>query len=91
MTMTGEHAQNAAAIALTEPHAGSDQRAIRTRATREADEFVVSGEKLWITNWLRAGLVLLLARTEPAGISVLLVEKEPGSPELPGLSIAPLE
>jgi len=79
-----------AAMALTEPHAGSDLRAIRTRAEREGDEYLVSGEKLWITNGLRAGLVLLLARTEP-GISVLVVEKEQGRHELPGLSIAPLE
>jgi alkylation response protein AidB-like acyl-CoA dehydrogenase len=80
-----------AAIALTEPHAGSDLRAIRTRAEREGDEYVLRGEKVWITNGLRAGVVLLLARTEPAGISVLVVEKEAGAAELPGLTIAPLE
>jgi alkylation response protein AidB-like acyl-CoA dehydrogenase len=79
-----------AAMALTEPHAGSDLRSIRTRAERAGDDYVLSGEKLWITNGLRAGLVVLLVRTEPAGISVLLVEKGPGLPELPGLSIAPL-
>jgi butyryl-CoA dehydrogenase len=79
-----------AAMALTEPQAGSDLRAIRTRAVRDGDEYVVGGEKLWITNGLRAGIVLLLARTG-AGISVLVVEKEPGKAELPGLSIASLE
>jgi alkylation response protein AidB-like acyl-CoA dehydrogenase len=80
-----------AAIALTEPHAGSDLRAIRTRGERDGNEYVLSGEKVWITNGLRSGVVLVLARTEPAGISVLVVEKEPGQAELPGLSIAPLE
>ena len=80
-----------AAIALTEPQAGSDLRAIRTRAEREGDEYVLRGEKVWITNGLRAGVVLVLARTEPAGISVLVVEKEPEAAELPGLTIAPLE
>jgi alkylation response protein AidB-like acyl-CoA dehydrogenase len=80
-----------AAIALTEPHAGSDLRSIRTRAERDGKEYVVTGEKLWITNGLRAGLVILLVRTEPAGISVLLVEKEAGRTDLPGLSIAALE
>jgi butyryl-CoA dehydrogenase len=78
-----------AAMALTEPHAGSDLRAIRTRAAREGEEYVVSGEKLWITNGLRAGVVALLVRTE-AGESILLVEKEPGRADLPGLAIAPL-
>jgi alkylation response protein AidB-like acyl-CoA dehydrogenase len=80
-----------AAMALTEPHAGSDLRAIRTRAEREADDYVLSGEKVWITNGLRAGILLVLARTEPSGISVLVVEKEPSQAELPGLSIARLE
>jgi alkylation response protein AidB-like acyl-CoA dehydrogenase len=79
-----------AAMALTEPHAGSDLRAIRTRAERDADEYVVSGEKVWITNGLRAGVVMLLARTEPEGISVLVLEKEAGRARLPGLVIAPL-
>jgi butyryl-CoA dehydrogenase len=78
-----------AAIALTEPHAGSDLRSIRTRAERSGNGYLVSGEKLWITNGLRAGLVVLLAQAE-GGMSVLLVEKEPGRTELPGLSIAPL-
>src|SRR5919201_3217239 len=78
-----------AAIALTEPHAGSDLRSIRTRAERSGNGYLVSGEKLWITNGLRAGLVVLLAQAE-GGISVLLVEKEPGRAKLPGLSIAPL-
>src|SRR5262245_59285939 len=80
-----------AAMALTEPQAGSDLRAIRTRAEREGNEYVLRGEKVWITNGLRAGVVLVLARTEPAGISVLVVEKEPEEAGLPGLSISPLE
>jgi alkylation response protein AidB-like acyl-CoA dehydrogenase len=80
-----------AAIALTEPQAGSDLRAIRTRAQRDGDEYVLLGEKVWITNGLRAGMVLLLARTDAESLSVLVVEKEPGESELAGLTIAPLE
>jgi butyryl-CoA dehydrogenase len=80
-----------AAMALTEPQAGSDLRSITARAERDNGDYVVRGEKLWITNGLRAGLVLVLVRTEPAGLSVLLVEKEPDTAELPGLRIAPLE
>jgi alkylation response protein AidB-like acyl-CoA dehydrogenase len=79
-----------ASMALTEPHAGSDLRAIRTRAALDGDDYVISGEKVWITNGLRAGIVMLLTRTEPDGISVLVLEKEPDRADLPGLTIAPL-
>ncbi len=83
-------------FALTEPHAGSDLQAIRTRAVRSADGYELTGQKMWITNALRAGLVLVLARTDPEadpphrGMSALIVEKEPGQAQLPGLTIAPL-
>jgi alkylation response protein AidB-like acyl-CoA dehydrogenase len=83
------------AFSMTEPHAGSDVQAIRTRAVREGDEFVISGQKMWVTNGLRAGLVMLLAVTDPAaqprhaGMTAFIVEKEPGAAELPGLTIPP--
>jgi butyryl-CoA dehydrogenase len=46
-----------AAYSMTEPHAGSDVQAIRTRAVRDGDEWVLNGQKMWVTNGLRAGLV----------------------------------
>ncbi|MEW2504695.1 acyl-CoA dehydrogenase family protein [Amycolatopsis sp. NPDC047767] len=73
-----------AAMALTEPGGGSDLQAMRTRARRVDDGYVVDGTKTWITNARRAGLVALLCKTDPdaepkhRGISVLLMEKVPG-------------
>jgi butyryl-CoA dehydrogenase len=81
------------AYSMTEPHAGSDVQAIRTRATREGDDYVITGQKMWATNALRAGAIMLLAVTDPdaeqrhAGMSAFLIEKEPGVEELPGLTI----
>ena len=54
-----------AAFSMTEPHCGSDVQAIRTRAVREGDEWVVTGEKRWQANGLRAGLMALLVKTDP--------------------------
>jgi butyryl-CoA dehydrogenase len=81
-----------AAFSMTEPHAGSDVQAIRTVAVRDGDEFVITGQKMWVTNGWRAGLVMLLAKTDPAadpahtGITGFALEKEPES-EPPGLRI----
>jgi butyryl-CoA dehydrogenase len=86
-----------AAFAMTEPHAGSDLQAIRTRAERDGHEYVVTGEKTWITNSLRAALLVLLVKTDSAadpphtGTSTLIAEKEPGRSDLPGLTIAKLD
>lgn len=66
------------AIAMTEPGAGSDLQAIRTRAIRDGDDYIVNGSKLFITNGYLAGLIALAVKTDPAqraaGISVLMVE-----------------
>ena len=66
------------AFALTEPHAGSDAAAIRTSAERKGADYVLSGEKTWITNASHAGTFLVLAVTDPAkrskGISAFLVD-----------------
>lgn len=67
------------AIAMTEPGAGSDLQAIRTRATTDGDELVVSGQKTFISNGQTADLVLVACRTggEGAkGISLVVVESE---------------
>jgi butyryl-CoA dehydrogenase len=82
------------AYSLSEPDAGSDVAAIRTRAVREGDEYVVDGTKMWLTNGREAGLVVTLVRTDPdpgtrhRGMSVLLVEKEPG-PTSGGITVGP--
>ena len=93
-TATGEIRS---AFSMTEPHAGSDVQAIRTRAIRGGEEFVINGQKMWVTNGLRAGLLMLLAVTDPSaqprhtGMTAFIIEKEPGSPQQDGLTIpAPL-
>ena len=55
--------EQVAAIGVTEPDAGSDVAAIRTRAVRDGDEWVINGRKLYITNGVQADWVCLLART----------------------------
>jgi alkylation response protein AidB-like acyl-CoA dehydrogenase len=45
---------------------GSDVQSIRTTATRDGDDYVISGQKMWVTNGWRSGIVLLLAKTDPA-------------------------
>jgi len=69
-----------AAIAMTEPGAGSDLQGIRTTALRIGDHYVVSGSKTYITNGQNADLVVVVAKTDPAarakGISLILVESD---------------
>jgi citronellyl-CoA dehydrogenase len=54
-------------IAVTEPDAGSDVAGIRTRATRDGDEWVINGSKLYITNGTQADWLCLLCRTSDEG------------------------
>jgi citronellyl-CoA dehydrogenase len=64
-----------AALAISEPDAGSDVAAIRTRARRDGDDLVVNGSKMWITNGARADFLTMAVRTGGegyAGISLLL-------------------
>jgi alkylation response protein AidB-like acyl-CoA dehydrogenase len=83
------------AYSMTEPHAGSDVQAIRTRAVREGDEYVITGQKMWATNGLRSSGVMLLAKTDAdadpphRGMTAFIVEKEPNVHEQPGLTIPP--
>jgi alkylation response protein AidB-like acyl-CoA dehydrogenase len=82
-------------FSMTEPEAGSDVQAIRTRAVRDGDDYVVNGQKMWVTNGLRSGVVALLVKTDPEakpahrGMSCLLVEKQPGAAQDGGLTIPP--
>ena len=71
--------ERVAAIAMSEPGAGSDLQAIKTSARREGEHYVVNGAKTFITNGAHAGLVCLAVKTNQAvtgmrGISLLLVE-----------------
>ncbi|MDE3070032.1 MAG: acyl-CoA dehydrogenase family protein [Acidobacteriota bacterium] len=64
-------------LGITEPDAGSDVSGIKTRAVRDGDEYVINGSKTYITNGHRAGLILLVTKTDPDagydGFSLFLV------------------
>ena len=68
-----------AAIAMTEPGAGSDLQGIRTTAVDKGDHYVLNGSKTFISNGILADLVIVVARTNPdaghQGISLLVVER----------------
>jgi len=71
-------------IALTEPDCGTDLQAIRTRADREGDHFLINGTKQWITNAVQGNVLAVLVKTDlqaqprHRGMSLLLVEKRSG-------------
>ena len=74
------------AAALSERGAGSDLANVQCRATKDGDEYIVSGEKRWCGNALNADFIMLLARTEDSGegprargLESFLIEKERGS------------
>ncbi|GAP37216.1 acyl-CoA dehydrogenase family protein [Piscinibacter sakaiensis] len=72
--------ERVAAIAMTEPGAGTDLQRIKTSAVRDGDHYVVSGAKTFITNGLLADLVVVAVKTDPAakarGVSLLVLETE---------------
>ena len=73
---------------FTEPNTGSDLASLKTRAVREDNAYKVYGNKTWITHSVRADLMTLLVRSNPAekgyrGLSMLLAEKPRGSDERP--------
>jgi acyl-CoA dehydrogenase len=75
------------AVAVTEPDAGSDVAAIRTRATKDGAHYVINGSKLYITNGVHADLLFVAAKTDPnakgsRGISIFAVERN-----TPGLRV----
>jgi acyl-CoA dehydrogenase len=73
-----------AAIAMTEPGAGSDLQGVTTRALRDGDAYVINGAKTFITNGYMADLLCVVAKTEPGtgakGVSLVMVE----TADLPG-------
>jgi acyl-CoA dehydrogenase len=66
------------AIAMSEPGAGSDLAGIRTTARRDGDEWVINGQKTFISNGILSDVVIVVARTDPdaghKGISLIVVE-----------------
>jgi len=73
---------------FTEPNTGSDLGALRTRATKDGDDYRITGNKTWITHAARTHVMTLLARTNPdstdhRGLSMFLAEKTPGTDAAP--------
>jgi alkylation response protein AidB-like acyl-CoA dehydrogenase len=69
------------AMAITEPEAGSDAAAIKCRAERDGDEWVINGSKIFITNGSIADTIIVIAVTDPgagagAGVSAFIVERD---------------
>jgi alkylation response protein AidB-like acyl-CoA dehydrogenase len=79
-----------AAYALSEADAGSDPAAMATRAERHGDVYVLNGSKMWITNGGVADLIVVFAKTDPAGrakgVSAFVLERD----KVEGLTSAPI-
>ncbi len=87
------------AFSMSEPGLGSDVSAIRTKAVRDGDAYVINGQKMWLTNGGTSNLVAVLCRTDegqPEGaaphrsMTTFLIEKEPGfgpNATVPGLTV----
>ena len=71
-------------LALTEPDCGTDLQAIRTRAVRDSEDYVINGTKTWISNGIYGSCFALLVKTDPTtqpahkGMTMFLAEKTPG-------------
>lgn len=67
-----------AAIAMSEPGAGSDLKSIKCRAVRDGDHYVINGSKTFITNGYHADLILVVTKTDPEkgakGVSIVVIE-----------------
>ncbi len=82
------------AFGVTEPTSGSDTTSLATRAVKDGDHYVVTGQKVWTSRAFQSDLMLLLARTTPAvevkkkseGLSLFLVDMK-----TPGLTVKPLK
>ncbi|MEM0937064.1 MAG: acyl-CoA dehydrogenase family protein [Pseudomonadota bacterium] len=73
---------------FTEPNTGSDLGALRTKAVKDGDDWIINGNKTWITHAARTHVMTVLARTIPGttdykGLSMFLAEKTPGTDEAP--------
>ncbi len=74
------------ALAMTEPSAGSDLAALRSKAIKDGEEYVLNGSKVFITNGIHADMVVVAAKTDPTagakGVSLFMVDTS-----LPGFSV----
>ncbi len=85
------------AFSMSEPHCGSDVAAIRSKAVRDGDDYVLTGQKMWLTNGGSSNLVAVLVRTDDEAapessvykkMTTFLVEKPSGFGEVrPGLTV----
>ncbi|MGE5292649.1 MAG: acyl-CoA dehydrogenase family protein [Micromonosporaceae bacterium] len=84
------------AFSMSEPGLGSDVSAIRTKAVRDGDDYVINGQKMWLTNGATSNLVAVLCRTEEGhdaphrNLTAFLIEKKPGfgaNSTVPGLTV----
>ena len=89
-----------AAFSLSEPELGSDVQAIKASAKKQDDgAYEINGQKMWVTNGLRSGVVFVLVKTDPSaepaykGMTCFITEKEPGvaenTGEWAGLNVPP--
>ena len=89
-TATSGQKGTLAALALTEPGAGSDLKGVQTKAELDGDEWVINGSKMWITNAADAAYIVTLVRTAPErssrSLSMIIVPAD-----TPGLHIGPPE
>ncbi len=85
-----------AAFSMSEPGVGSDVAAIRTAAVRDGTDYVINGQKMWLTNGGSSTLVAVLCLTDEGhdtpyrNMTTFLIEKEPGfgaNPAVPGLTV----
>ena len=84
------------AFSMSEPGLGSDVAAIRTTAVRDGGDYVINGQKMWLTNGATSNLVAVLCRTSEGhharhrNMTTFLIEKEPGfgaNPTVAGLTV----
>ena len=81
-----------AALLMSEPHAGSDVQAIKTRAVKDGDDYVINGQKMWATNGLRSGICMTLTKTADTdppfkGMTMFIVDKDPGAQRSGGVIV----
>ncbi|TDP93834.1 acyl-CoA dehydrogenase family protein [Labedaea rhizosphaerae] len=81
-------------FSMSEPDLGSDVAAIKTRAKKDGDDYVIDGAKMWLTNGGSSNLIALLVKTDEGAdkahknLTTFLIDKEPGFGEVaPGLTI----
>jgi alkylation response protein AidB-like acyl-CoA dehydrogenase len=73
-----------AAFSLSEPEVGSDVQGIKATATKDGDDWVLNGQKMWVTNGLLSGVVFVLMKNDTkadppyTGMTCFITEKEPG-------------